>query len=246
MKGSNNTPKTLKNKKAKGEKRTINEKHLNNYVVPPVTAKCLPQKLFLRDLNTHQVVVFNGPAGVGKSYVTMSQCTDWIKKGIFDKMVISRPNIGMGSSLKALPGDVRDKFEPYLLPMVQVIKERYGNGFYESSLSSGVIEFAPLEFIRGRNFNDLVIIDEAQNIKPEEMYTIITRVADGGKLILLGDPTQNDLPTKDGLTWLIEFIKKNPGLKKYISLINATSDDIVRGDLCKLMVKAKEKEVNER
>lgn len=170
----------------------------------------------------------------------MSQCTDWLKKGVYDKLVLSRPNIGMGKSLMALPGDLKAKFEPYLLPMVDVIKQRYGSGFYDNGVRSGLIEFAPLEFIRGRNFSDLTVLDEAQNVQPDEMYTMLTRVAEDGKLILLGDPTQHDLKGEDGITWVKNFIKQNPELKEHICVIEADSDDIVRSGLCKAMVKAKE------
>jgi phosphate starvation-inducible protein PhoH and related proteins len=99
----------------------------------------------------------------------------------------------------------------------------------------------PLEYIRGRNISQVAIVDEFQNCNPEEAYTMITRVAESGKLILIGDPTQNDIRGKNAMQWLPEFIKANPELAQHIAIIEATSDDIVRGGMCKMMVKAKER-----
>lgn len=212
-----------------------------SYVQPPVQAKTDRQKEFLRALKSHQVVVFNAPAGVGKSFVTMCEATDWIKKGVYDKMVLSRPSVGMGNTLGLLPGDLRAKYEPFLMCLTDVICQRYGKGFYESSLSNGTLEFQTLEHIRGRSFDQLVILEEAQNTKPDEMYTMLTRIAEGGKLIIIGDPTQNDMKGENGIEWLCRFVDENPELREDVAVIHATSDDIVRSGLCKKMVKAKER-----
>ena len=206
---------------------------------PSVLARNDRQKEFLKNLNTKDVCVFNAPAGCGKTYLTMCETTDWLKKGYFDKMVIARPNVVMGRTLGALKGDMFQKYEPLLMPMVEAIKDRYGPGFYESSIRNGTIELAPLEYIRGRNFNYITVIDEAQLTTPDEMYTILTRMADGGKLILLGDPTQKDQKGLDGITWLVEFLKRHD-LTHIMGYVEATSDDIERGGVCKAVVKAKE------
>lgn len=199
------------------------------------------QREYLQALANYNVVVFYGSAGTGKSFLTMSECTDWLKRGIYDKLVLSRPSVGMGNSLGLLPGTLRDKFEPYLIPMVDVICERYGRGFYENSLSNGMISFAPLEYLRGRSFDGIIVVDEAQNTTPDDMYTILTRLSEGGKLIIIGDPTQNDLKGENGIDWLVKFISSNPELKHEIAIVNATSDDIVRSGLCKKVVKARER-----
>jgi phosphate starvation-inducible PhoH-like protein len=122
---------------------------------------------------------------------------------------------------------------------VDVLCDRYGKGFYESSLENGVIEYCPLEYIRGRNIASVAIADEFQNVKPSEAYTLVTRVAQGGKLICIGDSTQTDISGKTGLEWLYEFVERH-GLQDHVSIIKATSDDIVRGDWCKEAVKAME------
>lgn len=221
--------------------RCVSIKNAENYTASPVQAKNEKQKEFLRALNTHQVVVFLAPAGVGKSYLTMCELSDRLKKGLTDKILLSRPAVGMGNTVGLLKGDLRDKYEPYLLPLVDVVRGRYGTGFYENSLNNGTMEMCPLEYIRGRNISETAVVDEFQNCTPDEAYTMITRVAEGGKLVLIGDPTQNDLRGKNALQWLPEFLQKNPELQEHIAIVEATSDDIVRGGLCKMVVKAKER-----
>lgn len=212
-----------------------------SYVKPPVFAKNEVQQEFLTTLKEKQVSVFIAPAGVGKSYLTMCECTDWLKKGYYDKIVISRPSVGMGNTLGLLKGGIREKYEPYLAALIDVICQRYGRGFYDNCINNGTIELQPLEYIRGRSLNCLVILDEAQNVTPDEMYTIMTRIGEGGKLVVIGDPTQNDIKGENGLTWLANFIQENTELQSHIGMVEATSDDIVRGGLCKKMVKAKER-----
>ena len=228
-------------KKAETGKVVRDEKH--TYLKPPVQAKNDVQRQFLKALQTKSCIVFNAPAGVGKSYLTMSEVTDWLKKGIYDTCYLTRPAVGMGNSVGLLKGGLREKYEPYLLPLIDVVSERYGHGFYESSLSNGTIQFALLEYIRGRSIDQVVVLEECQNTKPEEMYTMLTRIAEGGCLICIGDPTQNDIKGKNGIQWLVEFVKNNPELEEFVEVITATSDDIVRGGLCKTVVKAKEREV---
>ena len=241
-KRNNSTVRRTKLDKKETQGRVVKEKFQNeNYLAQPVQAKNKTQKKFLHAINNKKVIVFNAPAGVGKSYITMSEVTDWIKRGEYDKVMLCRPSIGMGKSLGLLPGSLEEKYTPYLLPLLDVVKSRYGSGFYESSVKNGTIEFCPLEFIRGRSFECVVVLDEGQNTTPEEMYTFLTRVGEEGKLIIIGDPTQNDLKVKNGITWLCEFIEDNPSLKEDIAVITATSDDIVRSGLCKKVVKAKEK-----
>lgn len=212
------------------------------YVREPVQARNDKQKEFLKLLNTKDIIVFSAVAGCGKSYVTMSEVTDWLKKGVYDRLTIARPNVVMGRSLGSLKGDMRQKYEILLAPMVEVIKERYGAGFYESSISNGTIELLPLEYIRGKNFSHVTVIDEAQLVTPDEMYTIVTRLAEGGKLIILGDPNQKDQKGLDGITWLLNFVDRH-NLHEHFGYVEADSDHIERGGLCKAVVKAKEYDI---
>lgn len=211
------------------------------YVKPPVQARNEKQKEFLKLLNTKDIIVFSAVAGCGKSFVTMSEVTDWLKKGYYNKLTIARPNVVMGRSLGALKGDLRQKYEILLAPMVEVIKERYGHGFYESSIGNGTIELLPLEYIRGKNFSHVTVIDEAQLTTPDEMYTIVTRLAEGGKLIILGDPNQKDQKGLDGITWLLNFIDRHE-LHEYFGYVEAGSEYIERGGICKAMVQARERD----
>jgi phosphate starvation-inducible PhoH-like protein len=114
---------------------------------------------------------------------------------------------------------------------------------YETGLHNGNSELLPVEYLRGRSFNDVVIVDEAQNLTPEECYSILTRVGEYGKLIMIGDHTQNDLKGKSGIAWVEEFIEDH-NLHEHASVVKATSDDIVRSGFCKAVIKAKESQVD--
>jgi phosphate starvation-inducible PhoH-like protein len=221
--------------------RQVNEK-FQGEVRPPVQAKTPIQKEFLAALREYDVVVFSAPAGCGKSFLTMSEASDWLKKGYYDKITLSRAVIPMGRSLGMLPSTLQQKFEPYLMPLLEVLWNRYGKNYYENCLHDGTIELLAPEYARGRSVSGIMIIDEVQSMMPDELYTMLTRVEEGAKLILIGDPNQSDIKGTNGIEWLEGFVNKNPELQSFIKVIKATSDDIVRSGLCKSMVKAKEKE----
>ena len=229
-------------KKEKAE-RLVKEK-FHAEVKPPVQAKNSVQREFLKALKEYDVVVFSAPAGVGKSFLTMSEVSDWLKKGAINKIVLSRPAVPMGRTIGLVPGDLRTKYELFLQPLLQVLWERYGKGFYETCLSNGTIELLPGEYCRGRSIDGVFVLDEGQSFTPDEIYTMLTRIEDGGKLILIGDPNQNDLRGENGIDWIESFVERNPELTAHIKIIKATSDDIVRSGLCKAMVQAKEREAN--
>ncbi len=202
------------------------------------------QSELLSSIRNQQVTVAEAPAGSGKTFITMSEVSDWLKSGKIDRIIMSRASVGMGNTLGMLKGGMRDKFEPYLLAMVDVLTARYGAGFYETALNNKRIEFVPLEYVRGRSFeNSVVIIDEFQLVKPDEAYTILTRLGEESKLICLGDRTQNDLHGQTGIEWMIDFSERHD-LDEYVSIVQGTSDDIVRSGFCKAMVKAREKDIN--
>lgn len=222
--------------------RVIKEKFIDE-IKPPITAKTEVQKEFLAALKTHDVVAFSAPAGCGKSILAMSEASDWLKKGIYDKITLTRAVIPMGRSLGMLPSTLQQKFEPYLMPLLEVLWTRYGKNYYENCLQLGSIELLAPEYARGRSVSGVFIIDEAQSMYPEELYTMLTRMETGSKLILIGDPNQSDIKGLNGIDWLCKFVEKNPELEEHIKVIKATSDDIVRSGLCKKMVIAKEREV---
>lgn len=202
------------------------------------------QKSLLSAVNQKDAVFVNGPAGTGKTFVVMSTVIDWLKSGKIKKIVLSRPTVGMGNSLGLLPGDIREKFEPYLAALVQVVKDRYGANYYETQLNNKNIEFVPLEYVRGRSFEDsVVIVDEFQNTDEETAYTIMTRLGEGSKMFCLGDITQNDMKGKEsGLDWAIDFIDRH-NLFHLMEFVEGSSEDIVRSEICKAVVKAREKDL---
>lgn len=212
-----------------------------SYVKPPIQVKNAFQKQFIHALNTKQVIAVMSPAGTGKSFVSMSEVCDWIKKGVYDKMILTRPAVTLGKTIGLLPGTIEEKFSYFIQPMINVIKERYGCGFYESGLRNGTIVMQPLEYIRGHSIKDVVVLDEGQLLNPDELFTMLTRIEEGGKLIIIGDPAQRDNRDGgvDGITWLKGFVERHR-LHEHVAVLEATSDDIVRSGLCKDLVKAKE------
>ena len=239
---SNPESHTLASKMVRGEARKVNAKFDEERVkVAPIQAKNEFQKKVLKALKEKQIVVVKAPAGVGKSYLTMGTAADWLVKGEIDKIIITRPAVGMGRTLGMLKGDLESNFNPFLAPLIEVFTERYGKGKYETALHAGNIEMVPVEYMRGRNIRDVAIVDEAQNLTKEEMFSLITRVTEDGKLFIIGDPVQNDLKHESGLVWLYDFVKKHE-LYEFIEIIEATSEDIVRGGLCKAFVQAMESE----
>lgn len=238
---SNPESHSLVAKKERGEGRVVKEKFQEERKVEPIQAKTEFQKKVLRAMKTKQIVVLIAPAGVGKSYLTMGQASDWFVQGVIDKIVIARTAVGMGKSHGFLKGDLESKYSCFLMPLIEVFTKRYGKGKYETALSAGNIEMIATEHMRGRNLEGVAILDEAQNTTPDEMFSIVTRLTEDGKLFILGDPTQTDIKGQNGLSWLESFVEKH-SLQEYIEIIKATSEEIVRGGLCKAFVQAMEKE----
>lgn len=238
---SNPEAHTLTAKVARGEQRIVKEKFDIERKVEPLQAKNEFQKKVLKALKTKQIVAILAPAGVGKSYLSMGQAADWYVNGDIDKIIIARTAVGMGRSHGFLKGDLETKYTPLLMPLIEVFTSRYGKGRYDTALAAGNIEMIATEHLRGRNLTGVAILDEAQNTTPDEMYSIVTRLTEDGKLFIIGDPTQTDIKQQNGLSWLEEFVNKHD-LHEFIEIITATSDEIVRGGLCKAFVKAKESE----
>ena len=139
--------------------RVVKEKFVEE-VRPPIQAKNEVQKRFLNALKQYDVVLFSAPAGTGKSLLTMSEASDWLKKGQIDKITLTRPVIPMGRSLGMLPSTLQQKFEPYLMPLLEVLWKRYGKSYYENCLQNGSIELLAPEYARGRSVSGCMIIDE--------------------------------------------------------------------------------------
>ena len=233
MKHNNNTPHTRKEKVLAGEPRKIKSKFQEDRKAPPIVAKNEFQKDVLRAIKTKQIVVLQAPAGVGKSYLTMAQASDWLVNGDIDKLIIARTAVGMGRTHGFIKGDLEQKYTPLLMPLIEVFTDRHGMGKYETALASGNLEMVATEHMRGRNIDGVAILDER--------FSIITRVTENGKLFIIGDATQTDIKGVNGLSWLESFVEKH-GLQEHIEILKANSDNIVRGGLCKAFVKAMEQE----
>lgn len=216
--------------------------HQETQLQKPIVPLNQFQSELLNAVKTKQVVFTDAPAGCGKTFVIMSTVADALKAGKIEKVILSRPSVGMGRSLGLLPGTMREKFEPYLMPILDVIRGRYGHAFYECQVGLGNIEFVPLEYLRGRSFeNAIVIVDEFQNTTPDEAFSIMTRLGETSQMFCMGDTNQNDMRGQSGLDWATNFIDKHD-LYEYAELVDGDSDDIVRSGFCKAIVKAKESE----
>jgi phosphate starvation-inducible PhoH-like protein len=193
------------------------------------------QDRLIRAVEQHQLVVTIGPAGVGKTYCAVNAAVNLLVQGKVKKLVLVRANIPTGKTLGSFPGDIYDKLGPWLAPMTSEIKKRLGANDYDAKRHSGQIEFHPLETIRGASFeNTIILVDESQNLTYEEVKAITTRIGEGSKMILMGDPMQKD--TRD--SGLVEFKKIITRFNLEVPLIEFTVDDIVRSDLVAQLVKA--------
>lgn len=197
------------------------------------------QRDCLIDLYASSCVILMGPAGTGKTYLAASVAAKDLSERRIQKIIISRANVPTGKSLGAFPGTVEEKMGPWLLPITDVLRMHLGQGFYEYCIRTGMIQVQPLETIRGRSFDDaIVLMDESQQLTTDELKAICTRIGENAKLFLMGDRAQRDVRT-DGLLWLLRIAEKH---KLPIGLHTFTSDDIVRSSLCKAFVKAFEEE----
>ncbi len=204
-----------------------------------VTARTLAQSAYISALERHDLVFASGPAGTGKTYLAVVYAAAALESGHCDRIILSRPAVEAGERLGFLPGDMREKVDPYLRPLYDALYDVLAPERVERGLSTGTIEIAPLAFMRGRTLsNAMVILDEAQNCTPVQMKMFLTRLGEGSKMIVTGDPTQVDLPYgKDsGLTEAIKILDGVEG----ISHIAFSPKDVVRRELVARIVNAYE------
>lgn len=193
----------------------------------------------LMSLYSTPCVINMGAAGTGKTYLAASVAAKDLSERRIKRIIISRANVATGKSLGAFPGTVEEKMAPWLLPITDVLRKHLGNSFFDLALKSGVIQYQPIETIRGRSFPDsIILIDEAQQLTKQELKAITTRAGKGSRLFMMGDVSQRDVHT-DGLTWLRNIVEK---YRLPVDFYEFTSDDIVRSDLCAAFVKAFEQE----
>lgn len=202
-----------------------------------VTSRSQMQSAYIRALEQLDLVFGVGPAGTGKTYLAVAFAASCLERSLVDRIVLSRPAVEAGERLGFLPGDMREKVDPYLRPLYDALYDVLPPEKVERDLESGVIEIAPLAFMRGRTLaNAFVILDEAQNTTSMQMKMFLTRLGEGSKMVVTGDPSQTDLPPgqTSGLTEAVHLLNGVKG----IEAIHFTTLDIVRRDLVARIVEA--------
>lgn len=203
----------------------------------PVTPKTIGQKQYVRAIRDNMIVFGIGPAGTGKTYLAMAMAITAFKNEEVSRIVLTRPAIEAGEKLGFLPGDMQSKVDPYLRPLYDALYQIMGADSFQRNMEKGLIEVAPLAYMRGRTLdNAYIILDEAQNTTPAQMKMFLTRIGFGSKAVITGDATQKDLApgTKSGLDQAVKILKDVEGL----SICRLGSEDVVRHPLVQRIVKA--------
>ncbi|MDC0943179.1 PhoH family protein [Pelagibacteraceae bacterium] len=217
-----------------------NVKSFNQLIKTPkksVIARSEKQSEYIKALKENDIVMSLGPAGTGKSFLAVSVATTLLMEKKIDRVILSRPAVEAGEKLGFLPGDMKEKVDPYLRPLYDALYELFGSDIIDKKIETGEIEIAPLAFMRGRTLkNCYAILDEAQNATETQIKMFLTRIGENSKLVVNGDPSQVDLP-----------IKENSGLSKSkkilkdlneIKIIEFDHNDVVRHPLVSKIIRA--------
>ena len=205
-----------------------------------IQPKTLGQKEYIKLIQNNDITFGIGPAGTGKTYLAVAMAVKAFKKDEVSRIILTRPAVEAGESLGFLPGDLKDKVDPYLRPLYDALFDMIGPDKFNKYLERGTIEVAPLAFMRGRTLdNAFIILDEAQNTTPEQMKMFLTRLGFGSKAVVTGDITQTDLPDKkkSGLVQATRILKDIPG----IGSITLSDRDVVRHELVQRIIRAYDK-----
>ena len=205
----------------------------------PVRARTARQRAYIRAMNSNTIIFGIGPAGTGKTYLAVCEAVKQLKNGSVSRIILVRPAVEAGESLGFLPGDLREKVEPYLRPLYDAFFELLSPEKFYHYTEKNVIEVAPLAYMRGRTLDDsFIILDEAQNTTPEQMKMFLTRIGFGSRAVVTGDLTQVDLPNgrHSGLKVVQDILKNIEG----ISFVHLQNEDVVRHEIVQRVVAAYE------
>ncbi len=204
-----------------------------------VNPKTVGQQRYLRAIADNDVTFGVGPAGTGKTYLAMAMATAALKDGKVGRIILTRPAVEAGEALGFLPGDLLQKLDPYLRPLYDALHDMMPAEEIQRAMERGVIEIAPLVYMRGRTLNQaFIVLDEAQNTTPEQMLMFLTRLGYGSKAVITGDPTQTDLPPskRSGLVEAVQTLPRVEG----VAICRFEKRDVVRHPLVQRIVNAYE------
>tara|TARA_Y100000590_G_scaffold457725_1_gene610944 strand:- start:1063 stop:2079 length:1017 start_codon:yes stop_codon:yes gene_type:complete len=228
----------------------------NNSIVQPleeviktpkrsVIPRSKKQKEYVKALKNNQIVMSLGPAGTGKTYLAVAVALTMLLDKKVERIILSRPAVEAGERLGFLPGDMKEKIDPYLRPLYDSLHDLFDYDKIQRKIETGEIEIAPLAFMRGRTLkNSFAILDEAQNATRTQIKMFLTRIGENSKLVVNGDPSQIDLPNKNN-SGLIESQKILKGIKE-ISIINFDHNDVIRHPLVTKIVEAYQKNTDDK
>ena len=217
---------------------------VNTFDGRPITAKTINQKRYFEALQTSDIVFASGSAGSGKTYLAVAYALNQLKKNKIKKIIITRPVVEAGEKLGFLPGDLKEKIDPYLIPIYDAIDDILGVDAASKAIEKQIIEIAPLAYMRGRTLdNAFIILDEAQNTTENQMKMFLTRLGFNSKMIITGDITQIDLmkPQSSGLVHAMKILKD----VKEIKFINFRSIDVMRHPLVSKIISKYEESAND-
>lgn len=206
----------------------------------PIKSKTYGQKRYIEAIRRNTIVFGIGPAGTGKTFLAVAMAVKAFREKAVSRIILTRPAVEAGERLGFLPGDLQNKVDPYLRPLYDALYQIMGPEAYMTNLEKGIIEVAPLAYMRGRTLDDsFIILDEAQNTTPEQMKMFLTRIGFGSKAVVTGDITQIDLP-KDKKSGLVEVQKILNGVEG-IEFVYFTGRDVVRHELVQRIIDAYER-----